>query len=187
MDCCDPAVTLLWPGRGDFSASGWLSPRLYIRLRRFGRGFLGFTLLFAVRCVFGGGISGDVSLDKALSYTADTVRKASPVKDAITLSSRIYLSQKSLRKVFPAARIFSGWCFGTFFIFPCIGNNNPKWRAYFSEGLKPPTRFHLIPDSLDDFETTADDFHGSYGSCRPLPKVWEFRSHWSGRVAASPP
>ena len=28
----------------------------------------------------------------------------------------------------------SGWWFGTFFIFPYIGNNHPNWRSYFSEG-----------------------------------------------------
>ena len=28
----------------------------------------------------------------------------------------------------------SGWWFGTFFIFPYIGNNNPDWLSYFSEG-----------------------------------------------------
>ena len=32
----------------------------------------------------------------------------------------------------------SGWWFGTFFMFPYIGNNHPNWRSYFSEGLKPP-------------------------------------------------
>ena len=26
------------------------------------------------------------------------------------------------------------------FIFPYVGNNNPNWLSYFSEGLKPPTR-----------------------------------------------
>ena len=34
----------------------------------------------------------------------------------------------------------TAWWFGTFFIFPYIGNNNPIWLSYFSEGLKPPTR-----------------------------------------------
>ena len=29
---------------------------------------------------------------------------------------------------------FSGWWFGTFFIFPYIGNNHPNWLSYFSEG-----------------------------------------------------
>ena len=28
----------------------------------------------------------------------------------------------------------TGWWFGTFFIFPYIGNNHPNWRSYFSEG-----------------------------------------------------
>jgi hypothetical protein len=28
----------------------------------------------------------------------------------------------------------AGWWFGTFFIFPYIGNNNPNWLSYFSEG-----------------------------------------------------
>ena len=27
------------------------------------------------------------------------------------------------------------------FIFPYIGNNNPKWLSFFSEGLKPPTSY----------------------------------------------
>ena len=31
---------------------------------------------------------------------------------------------------------WSGWWFG---FFPYIGNNHPNWRAYFSEGLQPPT------------------------------------------------
>ena len=34
------------------------------------------------------------------------------------------------------------WCWlvvWNIFIFPYIGNNNPNWLSYFSEGLKPPT------------------------------------------------
>ena len=30
------------------------------------------------------------------------------------------------------------------FIFPDIGNNNPNWLSYFSEGLKPPTRLMIL-------------------------------------------
>jgi len=37
----------------------------------------------------------------------------------------------------------SGWWFGTCFIFPYIGNNDPNWLSYFSEGFKPPTRCGL--------------------------------------------
>ena len=40
------------------------------------------------------------------------------------------------------AIVFTGWWFGTFFIFPYIGNNHPNWLI-FSEGLKPPTRFSI--------------------------------------------
>ena len=32
----------------------------------------------------------------------------------------------------------TGWWFGTFF--PYLGNNNPNWLSFFSEGLKPPSR-----------------------------------------------
>ena len=38
----------------------------------------------------------------------------------------------------------SGWWFGTFFMFPYIGNNHPNWLSYFSEGLKPPTRSAIL-------------------------------------------
>ena len=33
---------------------------------------------------------------------------------------------------------YTGWWFGTCFS-PYIGNNNPNWLSYFSEGLKRPT------------------------------------------------
>ena len=39
---------------------------------------------------------------------------------------------------------WAGWWFGTFFMFPYIGNNTPNWLSYFSEGLKPPTRWVLM-------------------------------------------
>ena len=34
----------------------------------------------------------------------------------------------------------TGWWFGTFSIFPYIGNDHANWLSYVSEGLKPPTR-----------------------------------------------
>ena len=46
----------------------------------------------------------------------------------------------SLRSLRSYIDIISGWWFGTFFIFPYLGNSHPNWRSYFSEGLKPPTR-----------------------------------------------
>ena len=45
----------------------------------------------------------------------------------------------------------SGWWFGTWLLFfhVCInilgfGNNHPNWLSYFSEGLKPPTRWFCL-------------------------------------------
>ena len=40
--------------------------------------------------------------------------------------------------------VFSGWGFGTFFVFPYIGNNHPNWFSYFSGVLKPPSSFFLV-------------------------------------------
>ena len=38
-----------------------------------------------------------------------------------------------------AARTKSGWWFGTFFIFPYIGNNHPNWLIFFRGVGIPPT------------------------------------------------
>ena len=35
---------------------------------------------------------------------------------------------------FQRTKNVAGWWFGTFFIFPYIGNNHRNWRSYFSEG-----------------------------------------------------
>ena len=78
---------------------------------------------------------------KALSYTADTVRKESPVKDAIIVLPDLSESKVMKKSVFLLPGLFLVGALEHFF--PYIGNNHPKWRAYFSEGLKPPTRFHL--------------------------------------------
>ena len=34
----------------------------------------------------------------------------------------------------------AGWWFGTFFIFPYIGNNHPNWLIFFRGVAQPPTR-----------------------------------------------
>ena len=42
---------------------------------------------------------------------------------------------------------FAGWWFGTFFVFPCIGNSNPNWLIVFRgvETAKHPTlAIHVI-------------------------------------------
>ena len=60
--------------------------------------------------------------------------------------------------------IMTGWWFGTCFFFPYIGSNNPKWLSYFSEGLKPPTRW-TIP--------LANHFAGVYPIIKPLLRTEE--------------
>ena len=35
----------------------------------------------------------------------------------------------------------SGWCFGTFFIFPSIGNNHPNWLMFFQRGWNHQPEF----------------------------------------------
>ena len=37
----------------------------------------------------------------------------------------------------------TGWWFGTFFIFPYIGNNHPSWLIFFRGVAQPPTRWWL--------------------------------------------
>ena len=57
----------------------------------------------------------------------------------------------------------TGWWFGTFFVFPYIGNNHPNWLSYFSEGWPnhqpdeiPSFSCDLFPlsswDNLDIFQ-----------------------------------
>ena len=48
-----------------------------------------------------------------------------------------------------------GWWFGTFFLFPYIGNNNPNWLIFFRGVGIPPTRYILsrfmgLPLALTD-------------------------------------
>jgi hypothetical protein len=51
-------------------------------------------------------------------------------------------------------KYITGWWFGTFFIFPYIGNNHPNWLSYFSKGLKPPTRLNIL-DPMNWFVTSS--------------------------------
>jgi hypothetical protein len=53
----------------------------------------------------------------------------------------------------------SGWWFGTFFIFPYIGNNHPKWLIFFKM-VKTNNKVSIWPMS---------------GLCSSRPKSW---LHW---------
>ena len=56
----------------------------------------------------------------------------------------------------------TGWWFGTFFIFPYIGNNHFNWLSYFSEGFKPTRWFQdaLLHIERDDLKVAM------FGCCR---------------------
>ena len=59
----------------------------------------------------------------------------------------------------------AGWWFQTFFIVYDIWDNHPNWLSYFSEWLRPPTRY----TNAIKFEATCLTKHvislGSCGSC----------------------
>ena len=52
----------------------------------------------------------------------------------------------------------SRWWFGTFFIFPYIGNNHPNWLIFFRGVAQPPTRCY------DDTDTSSKP--GSLGNSK---------------------
>ena len=71
----------------------------------------------------------------------------------------------------------SGWWFGTFFIFPYIGNNHPNWLI-FSEGFKPPTSrvcslFFLLPS----LTASSWIFACSHCCCRRLSFISKCHRH----------
>ena len=64
----------------------------------------------------------------------------------------------------PRSPFWTVFWFGTFFIFPYIGKNNPNWLSYFSEGLKPPTT---------TIHTEVMWGHGTFKGLGRTPAAWE--------------
>jgi hypothetical protein len=66
----------------------------------------------------------------------------------------------------------AGWWFQTFFIVYDIWDNHPNWLSYFSEWLRPPTRY----TNAIKFEATCLTKHvislGSCGSCCSCSWEW---------------
>ena len=51
--------------------------------------------------------------------------------------------------------MLSGWWFGTFFIFPYIGNNHPNWLSYFSAGWpnhQPVIHAHISSNGINNIQ-----------------------------------
>ena len=57
-----------------------------------------------------------------------------------------------------------GWWFGTFVIFPYIGNNHPNWLSYFCRGVGiPPTRDSTCGESESPtLKWMVDDGRGHF-------------------------
>ena len=63
-------------------------------------------------------------------------------------------------------RIFkTGWWFGTFFIFPCIGNNHPNWLIFFRGVAQPPTSKTIDNHSSGGYIPTDVSF---FAIARPI-------------------
>ena len=90
---------------------------------------------------FAGGLSSN-----PWSWLPDATPHTVDVLDPLSIpKSIIYFWFFHFSKLeFMIAWLLAGWWFGTVFIFPYIGNNHPNWLSYFSEGLKPPTRYIYI-------------------------------------------
>ena len=95
-----------------------------------------------------------------------------------TFVSRIFFEQK-----------WSDWWFGTFFIFPYIGNNHPNWLIFFRGVGIPPTRLlrtkmvkNIIPrvresHSVPGRPVSWNSFYGDVGSLSKLHQ----KSFFSGQ------
>ena len=78
----------------------------------------------------------------------------------------------------------TGWWFGTFFIFPYIGNNHPNWLSYFSEGWPWPTnqmmflKFHPIFSSIFQYSKMMFlKFHPIFSSIFQYSKMMFLKFH----------
>ena len=73
------------------------------------------------------------------------------------------------------------WWFGTFLIFPCIGNNHPNWLIFFRGVAQPPTRLFV----WKEFERmrisycyATGDTGGGRWHWLELVSTWGFDSNW---------
>ena len=66
----------------------------------------------------------------------------------------------------------TGWWFGTFFIFPYIGNNHPNWLIFFRGVAQPPTRCWFMKFGVAHFQTL------SWTSSFWLKEGWSFFMNW---------
>ena len=85
-----------------------------------------------------------------------------------------------------AAKIRTGWWFGTFFIFPYIGNNHPNWLIFF-RGVQTTNQFRFEPTTIIGLDPTkmpkvcpewADNHVGSRWPDDFKSKQWSMGRVW---------
>ena len=100
----------------------------------------GFVILDSRPCVF--------SVWWFPGWTVGKVQFAYIISVMVVCSSNIHFSRRlhvtrlfsktllenDFRHLWTLLRLKSGWWFGTFFIFPYIGNHHPNWLSYFQRG-----------------------------------------------------
>ena len=83
-------------------------------------------------CFPGGFSSRSPPLHQARWAGPRRLRRAAPARDGRWGRSRCWRRQKAGRDMGDLGlKMRSGWWFGTFFVFPYIGNNHPNWLIFF--------------------------------------------------------
>ena len=72
-------------------------------------------------------------------------------RDTIPFLQYFARAQKNTQYIHEYPLHLSGWWFRIFFIFTPTWGNDPIWRAYFSNGLKPPTSYSIYSISMFNF------------------------------------
>ena len=121
-------------------------------------------------------------MSKGMGFVRDCCHIAHPAQP---LAAKVIKSLQSLSKKKSESQAFSqlstGWWFGTFFIFPYIGNNHPNWLSYFSEGFKPPTSQSSTEWTHFRGSIPIKNFPQSMRS-KKFPWFSTFSDQWPGHV-----
>ena len=95
-------------------------------------------------------------------------------------------TQVSIHQIYTSIKsIITGWWFGTFYIFPYIGNSHPNWLLFFRGVGQPPTRsrFWFVCSCVSNDSWMTDmtgvlDGSPNHKQCLELvwwPKICRFR------------
>ena len=96
----------------------------------------------------------------------------------LTLHRRDTLNQKTSAFGHDGFFTWSGWWFGTFFIFPYIGNNHPNWLIFF-RGVQTTNLWSLVWSYWWGSRCSTST-HGKHGKHVTLRRLfhWRWRGPW---------